>query len=413
VVSIGHLLSRLPLPIAALLASLLLVAPARAADPVIAAAGDISCGSAAKPETCHQVATSDLLVGRGLAAVLTLGDNQYETGTLTAFQSWYEPSWGRVKAITHPSVGNHEYLTKDAAGYFAYFGAAAAVPNGWYSFDLGSWHLIALNSNCGIVSCSAGSPQETWLKADLAAHPTSCTLAYWHHPRFSSGAHGNDTALGAFWTDLYAAGADLVLVGHDHDYERFAPQTPDGMADPVYGIRELVVGTGGKSHYGFIVVKPNSEVRNADTFGVLELTLHEASYDWRFLPEAGKTFTDAGTGACHGSPGEPLLELLGPARSRLSRTGSIRVIARCASACTVDARASVTVGRRKIRSLLVSRSLPGERPERLRIKFSRHDRRLLRRALRRHSHLRAKVTVVAKDAAGRTQTVTRRIRVRR
>jgi hypothetical protein len=405
--------ARLLVAIALLTAPLLSAPPARAADPVIAAAGDISCRSAAKPNTCHQQATSDLLVGRGLAAVLTLGDNQYESGALSAFQGWYDPSWGRVKPITHPSVGNHDYLTKDAAGYYAYFGAASAPPNGWYSFDVGAWHLIALNSNCTIVSCRAGSPGETWLKADIAAHPQSCTLAYWHHPRFSSGAHGNDTALAPFWADLYAAGADLVLVGHDHDYERFAPQTPDGKADPAYGIREFVAGTGGKSHKGFSVIKPNSEVRNADTYGVLELTLHRASYDWRFVPEAGKTFTDAGTGSCHGAPGAPLLELLGAARTRLSRTGSIRAIARCATACNVAARASVAIGRRKVRSRTLSRALPAERREKLRLKFSRRNRRLVRRALDHHSHLRAKLTVVATDAAGHAQTARRRIRVRR
>jgi acid phosphatase type 7 len=293
--------SRLGFAIALLIAPLLIAPPARAADPLIAAAGDISCRSAAKPKTCHQQATSDLLVGGDLATVLTLGDNQYESGAVSAFQGWYDPSWGRVKPITHPSVGNHEYLTKDAAGYYAYFGAASAAPNGWYSFDVGAWHLIALNSNCTIVSCRAGSPQETWLRADLAAHPQSCTLAYWHHPRFSSGAHGNDAGLAPYWADLYSAGADLVLVGHDHDYERFAPQTPEGTLDLAAGIGEFVIGTGGRSHYTFPVGVPaaNSQIQNDTTFGVLRLALHPTSYDWSFLPQAGKSFTDAGSRSCH------------------------------------------------------------------------------------------------------------------
>ena len=277
--------------------------------PVIAAAGDIACdpasgsynGGSGTAASCHMKATSDLLVGSGLSKVLTLGDNQYEKGELAKFKQSYDPSWGRVKAMTRPSVGNHEYGTARASGYFDYFGASAGDRSkGYYSFDVGAWHLIALNSNCSAVGgCGAGSAQAKWLKADLARNPAVCTLAYWHHPRFSSGQHGNNTSVSTFWQLLYAAGADVVLAGHDHDYERFAPQTPAGAADPANGIREFVVGTGGKNHYGFSAVRPNSQVRNSTVYGVLKLTLHPAGYDWRFVPEPGKTFTDSGTGTCH------------------------------------------------------------------------------------------------------------------
>ncbi len=272
------------------------------ASPVIAAAGDISCpSSVATATTCRQRATSDLLVNQGLAAVLPLGDIQYENGELTNFNAYYDPTWGRVKSITYPVPGNHEY-NSGATGYYAYFSSRTSSP-GYYSYDIGAWHLIALNSNCGSVGvggCGVGSAQYTWLQNDLATHSNACTLAYWHHPRFNSGAeHGNDTAVAPFWDLLYAANADVVLVGHEHLYERFGPQTPAAVADSVRGIRQFTVGTGGKSHYGFGATKANSQVRSADTFGVLKLTLDPTSYSWQFVPEAGKTFTDTGTSSCH------------------------------------------------------------------------------------------------------------------
>lgn len=291
---------------------LLLLFPAQLAGqpyPVVAAAGDIACdpadpnfnGGNGTATACHMKATADAIAGIGPDAVLLLGDNQYENGALAKYQASYDPAWGSFKAITYPSPGNHEYLTAGAAGYYGYFGAAAGDPaKGYYSFDLGGWHLIVLNSNCAAVGgCGAGSPQEQWLAADLAAHPGVCTLATWHHPRFSSGPHGNDAASQAFWTALYAAGADLVLNGHDHVYERFAPQDPAGAADPVLGIRQITVGTGGKNLTGFPVIRANSEVRNATTFGVLELTLYPDGYAWRFVPEAGGAFADSGLGWCH------------------------------------------------------------------------------------------------------------------
>ena len=279
------------------------------APPVIVAAGDIACDPASRSfhhgrgaaAACHMGATARLLGKLHPVVVLTLGDNQYENGTLAKFRRSYDRSWGRLKGRTRPAPGNHDYRTGGAAGYFGYFGAAAGRRStGYYSFDVGGWHLIALNSECAQVGgCARGSRQVRWLRADLAAHPARCTLAYWHKPRFSSGMHGNDATYTAFWQTLYRAGAEVVLVGHDHDYERFAPQTPTGRADPTSGIRQLVVGTGGKTHYGFRTIRANSQVRNSGTFGVLRLTLRPSGYDWRFVPEPGKSFTDRGHGSCH------------------------------------------------------------------------------------------------------------------
>jgi hypothetical protein len=272
-------------------------------DPVIAAAGDIACASdePVTPTTCRQQATSDLLVAANPTGVLALGDLQYEAGAQAGFVDSYERTWGRLKAITHPVPGNHEYGSGGAAGYFDYFGPAAGERRkGYYSFDLGAWHLIALNSSCKEVGgCGRGSPQERWLRADLAAHDNRCTLAYWHHPRLSSGSHGSNEEFDAFWRALYEAGADVVLNGHDHDYERFAPQDPGGKADPGRGIRQFVVGTGGKNLSGFHPVLANSEVRNGDAAGVLVLTLHPREYEWRFMPERIGGFTDGGSGSCN------------------------------------------------------------------------------------------------------------------
>jgi len=267
-------------------------------DPTIAAAGDIACDSSTPgATTCHQAATADLLAAGNFTAVLGLGDHQYPSGALGDFNAYYDPTWGRVKAKTYPAPGNHEYQTSGAAGYFAYFGdRAGPAGRGYYSFDVGSWHIISLNSE---ISTATGSAQETWLKGDLAANSQRCTLAYWHKPLFSSGPHGNNPGVKPLWDALYAAGAELALAGHDHDYERFAPQTPTGSADATQGIREFVVGTGGKEHYSISSTKPNSQVHNTDTFGVLRLTLHPDGYDWEFVPEAGKTFTDSGTSSCH------------------------------------------------------------------------------------------------------------------
>lgn len=288
-------------------------------DPVIAVAGDIACdptnsnfnGGNGSTNSCRQKYTSDLLVNGGFSGVLNLGDNQYYCGGYQAFLGSYDLSWGKVKAITHPSVGNHEYLTSGgtdcnaqnagADGYFKYFGSAAGQKgSGYYSFDIGTWHLIALNSNCGDAGgCGATSPQGRWLANDLKTHSNFCTLAFWHIPLFSSGGRANGNSR-PFWQMLYDNNADLILSAHDHIYERFAPQTPSGTLDTTRGIREFIVGSGGANHTSVVQVAANSEVRNVDTFGVMKVTLHSASYDWQFVPEAGKTFTDSGTTACHG-----------------------------------------------------------------------------------------------------------------
>jgi calcineurin-like phosphoesterase family protein len=291
-----------------------------APDPVIAAAGDIACDPSSSSfnngngtsGSCRQKYTSDLLVNAGLAAVLALGDNQYYCGGYQAFLQSYDLSWGRVKSITRPAVGNHEYLTSGgtdctsanagAAGYFNYFGSVAGNPSqGYYSFDIGEWHLIALNSNCSSAGgCGSSSPQGQWLVADLAAHPNYCTLAYWHIPLFSSGGRASSNTQ-SIWNTLYNNNVDVVLGSHDHIYERFAPQTPGGTLDTVRGIRSFIVGSGGANHTSLATIAANSEVRNTDTYGVLKLTLHPTSYSWQFVPEAGKTFTDTGAGNCHGA----------------------------------------------------------------------------------------------------------------
>jgi hypothetical protein len=271
-------------------------ASASAGDPVLVGAGDIvDCVDLTGAE-----ATAKLL-DKIPGTVFTLGDNVYPYGTVREFHDCYGPTWGRHKSRTRPSTGNHDFLFGSASPYFDYFGAAAGDPKtGDYSYELGAWHIVVLNTECRPAGgCGPGSPQEKWLKQDLQTHPATCTLAYWHKPLFSSGgSHGNDSQTKAFWDDLYAAHAALILGGHDHDYERFAPQDPEGRADPEHGIREFVVGTGGKSHRPFIIPVPQSEVRNADTFGVLKLTLHATSYAWEFIPEAGKSFADSGTGVC-------------------------------------------------------------------------------------------------------------------
>jgi hypothetical protein len=282
--------------------------PSSGSSAVIAVAGDIACantdanynGGNGTATACRQKATSNLLVGGGYTAVLALGDNQYNNGSLSQFQAVYDPTWGRVKSITHPAVGNHEYGSSKASGYFSYFGASAGDPSkGYYSFDVGSWHLIALNSNCTIVACTAGSSQETWLRNDLAAHSNFCTLAFDHHARWSSGHDGDNTFMQPMWQDLYNANAELFLSGHSHNYERFAPQNATGGLDNARGIRQFVVGTGGAFFTGIGSPHPNSQVRNNDTFGILKLTLRSTGYDWQFVPEAGKMFTDSGSTACH------------------------------------------------------------------------------------------------------------------
>ncbi len=230
---------------------------------------------------------------------LALGDLQYENGELANFQAAYTPSYGRVKAKTKPAPGNHEYQTSGASGYYSYFGAAAGDPaKGYYSFNVGTdWHVVMLNSNCGVVSCASNSVQTAFLTYDLAATARPCVVAAWHHPRFSSGQeHGNSTSVGPFWDVLQQYGAEIALAGHEHNYERFAPQLPSGAASAT-GVREFVVGSGGRSLYAFAAPQPNSVVR-LQTFGVLKLTLGNRAYSWRFVGENGSVL-DSGTGTCH------------------------------------------------------------------------------------------------------------------
>lgn len=288
------------------------------ADPVVVAAGDIACaptdegfnGGLGTADRCHMKATSDLVLGIAPASVLMLGDAQYNSGKLADFNASYDPSWGRVKSITQPTVGNHEYGTSGAGGYFTYFGDASTPLqpgcrkdcNGWYSFDVAGWHAVVLNTECTRISggtgCAVGSPQEQWLRADLAAHPASCTVVIQHRPRWSSNSFAS-ADVAPLVDAMYAGGVDLLLAGHSHSYERFAPQNPAGALDNAAGIREIVVGTGGAFFTGFGTVAPNSQVRKSKIFGVLKLTLHPTSYDWAFASDPATPFADSGTGTCH------------------------------------------------------------------------------------------------------------------
>ena len=260
---------------------------------VLVGAGDIS--------TCSNQgdsATAKIIDGiSGTVSVFVAGDNAYPDGSAADYANCYDPTWGRFKSRTHPVPGNHEYNIPGASGYFDYFGSAAGDPSkGYYSYDFGAWHVVAINS---VITRNAGSAQEQWLRADLAANQKKCTLAYWHYPRFSSGSvHGSDASMQAIWQALYDYDADVVVSGHEHNYERFAPQTPTGQLDNARGIRQFVAGTGGAGNYGFGVTQPNSEVRYNATPGVLKFTLYADHYDWQFIPISG-SFTDTGSGSCH------------------------------------------------------------------------------------------------------------------
>ena len=237
------------------------------------------------------------------ATIFTAGDNSDDYVPGVSYKNCFDPTWGRFKDRIHPAMGNHDYdENNNPQEYFKYFGAAAGEPGkGWYSYDLGGWHIVVLNSECEEVGgCQAGSPQETWLKADLAAHPARCSLAIWHIPRYSAFYAEGLPFLADFWEDLYKAGTELVIDGHYHYYERYAPMDPEGNLDEAKGIREFIVGTGGahleprgRSCNG------NCQVFDQTTYGLLKLTLHPDGYEWEFLPEPGKTFSDAGSGECH------------------------------------------------------------------------------------------------------------------
>ncbi|MEP6639409.1 MAG: metallophosphoesterase [Chloroflexota bacterium] len=268
--------------------------PTISGDPVLVGAGDIAdCG------LDSGAATAALLAGIA-GTVFTAGDNAYPSGTAAQFRDCYGPFWGRQLERTRPAAGNHDWETRDLAGYLGYFGSRAGpADTSWYSYALGPWHVIVLDSDCSSVGgCGPDSPQGRWLASDLAASTARCTLAIWHQPRFSSGEHGNDPSVAPFWRALYDAGADLVINGHDHDYERFAPQDPEGKEDRLRGIREFVVGTGGAALRDFTTQSANSELRAAVSHGVIRLVLHPGSYGWSFLPTK-PGFTDAGSGPCH------------------------------------------------------------------------------------------------------------------
>ncbi|MCW2927018.1 MAG: Alkaline phosphatase [Thermoleophilia bacterium] len=271
--------------------------------PTIVAAGDIACepGSPVHDDQCRQADTARLAQDLHPEAILALGDLQYNEGNISDFNESFDHSWGALKDRIRPVPGNHEYRTPDAGGYFEYFGRTAGKPGaGYYSFDLGRWHLIALNSNCGELDvCGEDSDQVRWLRRDLAKHPTACALAFWHHPRFSSGRrHGGDDSVSTLWRTLDDAGVDVVLTGHEHNYERFAPQDADGQ-ERQDGMREFVVGTGGSEFYGFGRAEPHSQARGSDSFGLLTLALRPDDYEWQFISiPSSSPYEDYGTATC-------------------------------------------------------------------------------------------------------------------
>jgi hypothetical protein len=270
--------------------------PAGGGETLIAAGDIAQCSRSGYVGTSAEATAG--LIDSLPGTVLALGDLAYQNGTQSEFRGCYEPTWGRFRDRTKPTPGNHEHNTRGAAPYYAYWGERAGVAGeGFYSFELGTWHIIALNSN--IIDGPLKSKQEEWLAADLKRHPTLCALAFFHHPRFSSGGHGNDPRLGGLWRILYLQGVDVVLGGHDHDYERFAPQDPDGHRDKQRGIREFVVGTGGAKLTPFLWIQPNSEVRINGEHGILRMTLWEDRYRWEFLSAPDGRLLDVGRGKCH------------------------------------------------------------------------------------------------------------------
>jgi hypothetical protein len=276
--------------------------------PTVAAAGDIVCAPGSR-DPCRDVDTLKVVESLAPDLVLPLGDNQYESGKLDEYAKSYDLSWGRLRPLSRPVPGNHEYQDEDdARGYYNYFngpgsytGVAGDRDKGYYSYDFADWHFVALNSNCLYIrgGCRKGGFQEAWLREDLLKNRRPCTLAYMHHPRFSSGMNGSTVYLAPLWQTMYELGVDVVLAGHDHHYERFAPQNPDGAPDPVRGIRQFVVGTGGRSITPFQTILPASEVQDTTSFGVLVLGLTPGGYQWRFQSVPGQPLDDSGTGECH------------------------------------------------------------------------------------------------------------------
>ena len=276
--------------------------------PTIAAAGDIVCAPGSK-DPCRHLETLAVVESLAPDLVLPLGDNQYESGSENEYAAAYNLSWGRLRANSRPVPGNHEYQDDfNAKGYFDFFNGRGALTGiagergkGYYSYNFGDWHFIALNSNCAHLNgaCRVNSLQERWLREDLQANRRPCTLAYAHHPRFSSGINGSADYLGPLWQALYEYGVDVYLAGHDHHYERFAPQRPDAVSDPEHGIRQFVVGTGGRSITPFRTILANSELQDTSSFGVLSMRLGPTGYQWKYLATPGMPLADSGTGTCH------------------------------------------------------------------------------------------------------------------
>jgi Calcineurin-like phosphoesterase len=278
-------------------------------DPVVAAAGDIACAPAdasfnnlnGTATACRSKYTEQLIQGLKPKYLLPLGDEQYNSGSPSDFAASYALTWGLSKDVSRPVVGNHEYGTSKAAGYFSYFGSSAGVQgSGYYSYDVGAWHVVAINTECtridGGVGCAVGSPQEVWLKNDLASHPSACTLVYGHRPRWSSSSFAS-ADIAPLFDDMVTAHVDLYLSGHAHSYERFAPQDASG-APKADGLTAMVVGTGGSFYTGTGTIAPNSVVRKTNLFGVEKVVLHPGSWDYTYKPE-NSTFTDSGSGTCH------------------------------------------------------------------------------------------------------------------
>jgi len=272
--------------------------------PIFAGAGQIASVGNDNDEVTATILDGLFPAGTPLCKgrVFALGDNAYENGLLQEFNDYYDPTWGRHKPRTHPIPGNHDFDQPNGQDYFTYFGAAAGVPGkGWYSFNLGQWHIVALNSVCDEVAgggCDLGSEQNDWVRADLAADNHQCEIMMWHYPLFSSGCK-NKPEVQPFWDIAYEFGVDVVLYSHVHNYERMALQNASGAPDPANGVRAFLAGTGGKSHDAWCTPEPDSEIKDGSTYGILKLTLHPGSYSWEFLPEPGETFTDSGTHNCH------------------------------------------------------------------------------------------------------------------
>lgn len=263
---------------------------------ILVGAGDIAqCGKDSADQS--RAAQTALLLDKIDGVVFAAGDLAYPGGTASEFQNCYHLSWGRFKRRTLPVPGNHEYVSTNAQPYYDYWGAQAGEPGkGYYATQLGAWRILALNSN---IDAGIDSDQARWLRNELTQHTPRCTLAFWHHPLFSSGEHGDDPKMAALWKLLFNAGADLVITAHEHDYERFVPLNDRGEQDDERGMRQFIVGTGGAKLRQFKRIHPHSEVRNNETFGVIKLTLKPDNYKWQFIPVEGQAFHDEGEGRCH------------------------------------------------------------------------------------------------------------------